>query len=119
MIVSRIVPALLPLPLLAAATDTGVLGFSVRKKCKGDLKKLYTKGSTCGYAPGDSVVVRPGGEIVAGPLHEEHGILYADIEPGRVAAEHRTLDVVGHYARDDVFTLTVDRSARTPVVPRA
>jgi nitrilase len=69
--------------------------------------------------PGDSVVVRPGGEIVAGPLHREHGILYADIEPGRVAAEHRTLDVVGHYARDDVFTLTVDRSARTPVVPDA
>jgi len=69
--------------------------------------------------PGDSVVVRPGGEIVAGPLHREHGILYADIEPGRVAAEHRTLDVVGHYARDDVFTLTVDRSARTPVAPPA
>ncbi len=65
--------------------------------------------------PGDSVVVRPGGEIVAGPLHEEHGILYADIEPGVVAAERRTLDVVGHYARDDVFTLTVDRTARAPV----
>ncbi len=65
--------------------------------------------------PGDSVVVRPGGQIVAGPLHEEQGILYADIEPGRVAADRRTLDVVGHYARNDVFGLTVDRSPRAPI----
>ena len=48
--------------------------------------------------PGDSVVVRPGGEIVAGPLHEEHGILYADLDVASVASERRTLDVVGHYA---------------------
>jgi nitrilase len=65
--------------------------------------------------PGDSIVVSPGGEVVAGPLHEEHGILFADIEPGRAAAEHRTLDVVGHYARNDVFHLTIDRTARTPI----
>jgi nitrilase len=65
--------------------------------------------------PGDSVVVSPGGTVVAGPLHEEHGILYAPIEPDRVAAERRTLDVVGHYARNDVFQLTVDRTPRRPV----
>ena len=29
---------------------------------------------------------------------------------------HRTLDVAGHYGRPDVFQLTVDRSARTPIV---
>ena len=40
--------------------------------------------------PGDSVVVAPGGQIVAGPLHKQHGLLYADIEPARVAAAHRT-----------------------------
>jgi nitrilase len=45
--------------------------------------------------PGDSVVVAPGGQVVAGPLHQEHGLLFADIEPGRVAAAHRTLDVAG------------------------
>ena len=40
--------------------------------------------------PGDSVVVRPGGEIIAGPLHEEHGILYADLDVGarRVRTAH-------------------------------
>ena len=33
--------------------------------------------------PGDSVVVAPGGEIIAGPLHQEHGLLFADVEPAR------------------------------------
>jgi nitrilase len=69
--------------------------------------------------PGDSVVVRPGGEIIAGPLHEEHGILYAELDVSRAASERRTLDVVGHYARNDVFGFTVDRTARTPSSPPA
>ena len=68
--------------------------------------------------PGDSVVVAPGGTIVAGPMHEEIGILVADIEPSRAAAARRTLDVAGHYSRPDVFQLTVDRSARDPVTFR-
>ncbi|HEY4868902.1 MAG TPA: carbon-nitrogen hydrolase family protein, partial [Candidatus Dormibacteraeota bacterium] len=68
--------------------------------------------------PGDSVVVAPGGKLVAGPLHQEHGLLFADIEPARVAAAHRTLDVAGHYGRDDIFSLSVDRSKRTPVTYR-
>lgn len=64
--------------------------------------------------PGDSVVVAPGGRIVAGPLHQEHGILRAEIELGQAVAEHRTLDVAGHYARPDIFDLRVDRRHRTP-----
>jgi nitrilase len=69
--------------------------------------------------PGDSVVVAPGGKVVAGPLHEEHGLLLADIEPAHVAAAHRTLDVAGHYSRSDIFSLAVDRSARKPVSYRS
>jgi nitrilase len=69
--------------------------------------------------PGDSVVVAPGGKVVAGPLHEEHGLLFADIDPTRAAAAHRTLDVAGHYSRNDIFSLAVDRSARQPVTFRS
>jgi nitrilase len=65
--------------------------------------------------PGDSVIVRPGGQVLVGPLHEEHGLLCADLDVDRVASEHRTLDVVGHYARNDVFQLTVDRTPKEPV----
>ena len=65
--------------------------------------------------PGDSVIVAPTGAIVAGPLHEEYGILYADIDAVQASNQHRTLDVAGHYGRPDIFTLTVDRTPRTPI----
>jgi nitrilase len=67
------------------------------------------------FNPGDSVIVSPGGEVVAGPLHEKHGILYADCDPARAAAAKRTLDVAGHYGRPDIFRLEVNREARAPV----
>jgi nitrilase len=67
------------------------------------------------FNPGDSVIVAPGGRVVAGPLHEKHGILFADCDPARASAAKRTLDVTGHYGRPDIFRLEVDREARTPV----
>ena len=67
------------------------------------------------FNPGDSVIVDPRGKVVAGPLHEEHGILYADCDPADADAARRTLDVAGHYGRPDVFTLEVRREARSPV----
>ena len=65
--------------------------------------------------PGDSVVIAPGGEIVAGPMHEDKGLLLAEIDPARVALAKRALDVAGHYARPDVFTLEVNRQPQRPV----
>jgi len=69
--------------------------------------------------PGDSVVVAPGGEVVAGPMHAEMGLLYADIEPARAAADRRTLDVTGHYSRPDIFQLSIDRAPRDPITFRS
>ena len=51
------------------------------------------------YNAGDSVICDPRGNIVAGPLHEAHGILYADCDPVAAATAKRTLDVAGHYGR--------------------
>lgn len=65
--------------------------------------------------PGDSLVVAPGGQVVAGPLDRTHGILYAEIDPAAAVDDHRTLDAAGHYGRPDVFRLTVDRSPRPPL----
>ena len=65
--------------------------------------------------PGDSVVVAPGGKIAAGPLHEEAGILYSEIDLERVGMARRSLDVVGHYSRPDLFDLRVNTRAQRPV----
>jgi nitrilase len=67
------------------------------------------------YNPGDSVIVDPRGVVVAGPLHESHGILYAECDPAAAGAAKRTLDVAGHYGRPDVFKLEVNRQALAPV----
>src|SRR5439155_6692 len=67
------------------------------------------------FNPGDSVIVAPNGRIVAGPLRDEHGILYADCDPAAAAAARRTLDVAGHYGRPDVFRLEVRGDPRPPV----
>ncbi len=63
--------------------------------------------------PGDSVVIAPGGKIVAGPMRKEKGILYANIDLNSVALSRRALDVAGHYSRPDVFTLHVNSEKQT------
>lgn len=65
--------------------------------------------------PGDSAVVAPGGEIVAGPLREEQSVLYAELDLRRVDRSRRTFDVAGHYSRPDVFTLHIDTRPQSPV----
>lgn len=64
---------------------------------------------------GDSLVVSPDGEIIAGPMREEKGLLFAEIDPEQVAESKRTLDVAGHYSRPDVFTLNVNTQPQSPV----
>ena len=65
--------------------------------------------------PGDSLVIAPGGEIVAGPLSKEAGILYCDLDRGKVDIGRRVLDVAGHYARPDIFQLQVNTREQSPV----
>jgi len=58
---------------------------------------------------GNTVIVDPYGEILAGPITEQEGILYAEIDTEAVRQSRRQFDVVGHYARPDVFRLDVRR----------
>ena len=61
---------------------------------------------------GDSAIVSPDGKFVAGPLNAEEGILYAELDPRQLRGSKWNLDVAGHYARPDVFSLTVSKEDR-------
>jgi nitrilase len=56
---------------------------------------------------GNSCVVNPKGEIIAGPLSEQQGILYAELNMDEIPAQKWLFDVAGHYARNDVFDFKV------------
>lgn len=63
---------------------------------------------------GDAVVVDPSGAVVAGPLHREKSILYAQIDIEAARRARRSLDVCGHYSRPDIFSLSVNRKPLQP-----
>jgi nitrilase len=65
---------------------------------------------------GGSCIVDPFGAILAGPHYEGETILTAEIDRGQIARGKYDFDVVGHYARPDVFQLTVDERPKSPVV---
>jgi nitrilase len=61
---------------------------------------------------GDSAIVNPEGQFIAGPVRKQEEILFAEIDPRMVQGPKWMLDVAGHYARPDVFQLTVHTDAR-------
>jgi nitrilase len=61
---------------------------------------------------GGSAILAPDGSYLAGPLYDEEGILYAELDPTRIFAERQRFDPVGHYHRPDVLRLGVNPSAR-------
>ena len=65
---------------------------------------------------GGSVIVNPQGVVLAGPNYGGEGILLADINLDEIAEGKYDLDVVGHYARPDVFRLTVNEAAAPAVI---
>jgi nitrilase len=64
---------------------------------------------------GDSAILGPDGEFLAGPLREQEGILLAEVDPVRLRGSKWMLDVAGHYGRPDVFQLTVRRQANPAI----
>jgi nitrilase len=58
---------------------------------------------------GNTLIVEPGGRVVAGPLTGEAGIVYAEIDATVARVSRRSFDAVGHYGRNDVFRFDVNR----------
>jgi nitrilase len=72
--------------------------------CYDDLKKqpdIMSKGGSAIYGPN--------GDVLAGPLVDKAGILYAELDLASLPKNRYEFDVVGHYARPDVFRLLVNK----------
>lgn len=65
---------------------------------------------------GGSVIVSPMGDVLAGPLYGEEGLISTEIDTAELVKARYDFDVVGHYSRPDVFSLHVDTQAKHAVV---
>lgn len=64
---------------------------------------------------GGSVIMSPMGEVLAGPLYGEDGLISARIDLDDIIKARYDMDPVGHYSRPDIFKLSVDEQERPPV----
>ena len=67
---------------------------------------------------GGSAIVSPLGKVLAGPDYSGETILTAEIDLGDIGRGKFDFDVAGHYARPDVFSLTVNEQPANPVVTK-
>lgn len=70
---------------------------------------LYAGDEEDWLARGNTVIIGPDGDVICGPITGEPGMLVTTLELDRLASARREFDPVGHYARDDVFQLSVHR----------
>jgi nitrilase len=86
---------------------------------RSDLPKDYpayaTEDPTTIVQAGGSCIVDPFGTLLAGPNFEGEAVLTAEIDLGQIPKGKYDLDVVGHYARSDVFRLLVDERPKSAV----
>jgi len=64
---------------------------------------------------GGSVIMSPMGEVIAGPLFNKEGLVFAEIDLNDIVKARYDMDPTGHYSRPDVFKLTVNEQERPAV----
>ncbi len=89
--------------------------FNRRRDFPSDYDSVYGKDPEAVVTRGGSCIVDPFGNFLAGPNMEDEVILTAEIDCGQIIRGKYDLDVVGHYARPDIFQLQVDERPKRPV----
>lgn len=65
---------------------------------------------------GGSAIVSPLGDVLAGPLFDEEGMLLAELDMADIPRSRFDFDVTGHYARPDIFQLSVNEQPKAPII---
>ncbi|MBD1554472.1 nitrilase-related carbon-nitrogen hydrolase [Pseudomonas typographi] len=89
--------------------------FLKRSDCPDDYNAIQGNDPETVLMSGGSCIVSPYGAFLAGPTFDCEAILVADIDLGEITRTKYDLDVVGHYARPDIFKLIVDESPKESV----
>jgi nitrilase len=89
--------------------------FNRRQDFPDDYDAVYGADPEAVVTRGGSCIVDPFGNFLAGPNFEGEAILLAEIDRGQTIRGKYDLDVVGHYARPDIFQLHVDEQPKRPV----
>ena len=87
-----------------------------RADCPEDYEAIQGKDPATVLMRGGSCMIGPLGQILAGPNFEGPCILTADLDLGEIPRSKYDFDVVGHYARPDIFRLYVNTRPAPPVV---
>jgi len=89
--------------------------FNRRRDFPADYSSAFGENPDQVVTRGGSCIVDPFGNFLAGPNMEGEAILIAEIDRAQIVRGKYDLDVVGHYARPDIFQLHVDERAKQPV----
>lgn len=65
---------------------------------------------------GGSVIISPMGELIQGPAWGSENILFADLDIDEITRAKMDFDVMGHYARPDVFKFDIPEQPETIIV---
>jgi nitrilase len=87
-----------------------------RRDCPADYDAVHGDAPETVIMRGGSAIISPLGRMLAGPVFECEKILTAELDLAEIARGKYDFDVVGHYARPDVFRLHVNEKPAPPVV---
>ena len=87
-----------------------------RADCPEDYAAIQGNDPATILMSGGSCIIGPLGQVLAGPNFEGPCILTADLDLGEIPRSKYDFDVVGHYARPDIFRLYVNTQPAPPVV---
>jgi len=90
--------------------------YLTRSDCPAEYAAIHGDDPKAVLMRGGSCIVSPLGRVLAGPDFDGETILTAEIDTDEIARGKYDFDVVGHYARPDVFRLHVNERATPAVV---
>lgn len=80
--------------------------YLTREHYPNDLKKKLVADHPSLPSSGGSVIIGPLGKVLAGPVHGKESVLTAELDQREIVKAKMDFDVIGHYARPDVFDYT-------------